>query len=123
QIYDTLGETQQGDHSPHLLSQMAGPRQNDPLIAAVQSVLHPLTAAARANSQNATPITGDVLLDHYIRVATTAARPLPEQHRTKALLIALGSSIGHPTQLQKLPALRPLLAKIDSPGDRAVRNT
>lgn len=123
QIYDTLGETQQGDHSTHLLSQMAGPRQNDPLIAAVQSVLHPLTAAARANSQNATPITGDALLDHYIRVATTAARPLPEQHRTKALLIALGSSIGHPTQLQKLPALRPLLAKIDSPGDRAVRNT
>ncbi len=123
QLYAALGATQPGDTSSRLLAGRTGTTRSDPEIDATRVVLHHLTEAARANSKSPAPLAGDSLFDHYVRVAANAASKVDEAHRHKAFLTALGVSIGATDQVRKLPALRTLLNRIETPADSSVRNT
>lgn len=123
QLYAALGQAQPEDNSSRILASGTGRRKSDPQAEATRIVLHHLSRAAQENSARPQPLVGDELLDHYVRQAAKAATELDAEHRQKALLIALGASIGATDEIRKLPALRSLLNRIESPADSSVRNT
>ena len=131
QVYQVLGEALPKDRSPQMLTRQLGSRRGDPLSEATKEILAELTRAARANSRapaNLSPagparLDGDDLFDAYVRVATESAQQAPKELQAKAFLLAIGVGIGDSEQLSRLPALRGILSRVETPVDRSVRQT
>ena len=131
EVYEVLGVAHPGDNSSRQLTGQLAARRVDPLTEAARLILAQLTSAARHNKQLedgasnivAIPLEGDDLLDAYIRLAAETATQTPEDVQAKAFLLAIGIGVGDPEELQRLPALRGQIGRIESPAERAVRNT
>lgn len=130
QIYNVLGEATPADVAPRVLTgQLGRPRNSDPLVEATRHVLAQLSQAARDRREQLKVLggeqlpEGDDLFNTYVRVAASAASEAPEALRPKAFLLGLGVGVGDPEMLKNVPAVRSLLARIESPVERSVRTT
>ncbi len=129
QVYKVLGLAQPRDTSPRRLAQQLRNQPSDPLFDGAKRILARITRVARDNSRapkqpsrsGPARLQGDDLLNAYLRAAAKEASKVPDEVRSKAFLLAIGVGIGDSDQLRKLPALRPLVARLETPADRSVR--
>lgn len=133
EIYKVLGYTRPEDPAAGVLARQLGrERTGDPLSDAVRSTIASMTQAARTNSQlprageaaaGATRVEGDALFEELVRLAARESSKAPEDMQAKVFLLAVGIAIGDPEQLNRLPAIAPILQRIDTPAERSIRTT
>ncbi|WP_442485827.1 matrixin family metalloprotease [Aeoliella sp. SH292] len=133
EIYKILGYTRPEDPAAGALARQLGQeRTGDPLSDAVRSTINSMTQAARNNSQlplaaevaaGPTRVEGDALFEELVRLAAREAAKAPAELQAKVFLLAIGIAVGDPEQLNRLPAIAPVLNRIETPAERSVRTT
>jgi hypothetical protein len=133
EIYKILGYTRPEDPAAGALARQLGQeRTGDPLSDAVRSTINSMTQAARNNSQlplaaevaaGPTRVEGDALFEELVRLAAREAAKAPAELKAKVFLLAIGIAVGDPEQLNRLPAIAPVLNRIETPAERSVRTT
>lgn len=132
EIYEVLGYARPEDPAAGILRHQIGrQRRGDPLSDAVRDVISKMTQAARTNQRlptadSASPgphrFEGDQLFEQLVRLAAQESAKAPENLRTKVFLMSVGIAVGDPEQLNKLPAIAPALARIETPAERSIRS-
>lgn len=133
EIYQVLGYAKPEDPAARTLTgQLGSQRSSNALSNSARSIIARMTQSARANqklplanSGQAGPfqVEGDHLFVELVRLAAQEANKLPQEHRTKAFLLAIGIAIGDPQQLNKLPAIASVLRPIETPAEQTIRST
>lgn len=133
EVYEILGYAKPDDPAAGILRQQLGrQRRSDPLSDAVREVISKMTQAARTNQRlpsadSGQPgphrFAGDELFEQLVRLAAQESANAPEELRAKVFLMSVGIAVGDPEQLNKLPAIAPTLARIETPAERSIRST
>lgn len=133
EVYEVLGYARPDDPAAGVLRRQLGrQRRSDPVSDAVRGVISKMTQAARTNqrlpaagSGGAGPhrFEGDELFEQFVRLAAQESAKAPEEVQAKVFLMSVGIAVGDPEQLNKLPAIAPALARVETPAERSIRSS
>jgi hypothetical protein len=125
EIYQAIEPTLPDDPAAAQYQQLVGAAGAVPLVADARKVLERLVHVAnvqkKLNEQAGTPITGDRLLELYVRQAAIVAKQVRREHGPQALLLALGVALDDTSMLQKLPITSGVVPHIEGEHQRQQR--
>jgi hypothetical protein len=129
EIYRALDPTLPEDPAAGQFVKLVATAGVRPLIEDTRHVLQRITKIAEANSRapqqvagkSPAPLTGDSLLDAYVREAARAAQQVRRENAAPAFLLALGVALDDAGALMKLPIASRVIPHFEGERERAVR--
>jgi hypothetical protein len=125
EIYKSLEPTLPDDPAAAQYQQLVASAGARPLVDDARRVLQQLVRAAnvqkKINEQSKAPVSGDQLLELYVRQAALAAKLVRRENAPRAFILALGVAMDDISSLRKLPVASGVVPHIEGEHERAAR--
>jgi hypothetical protein len=125
EIYGTIEPTLPDDPAAGQYQRLVGAAGAKPLVEDARTVLQQIVRVAKVqkkiNESSDAPISGDALLDLYVRQAALAAQQVRRENGPRAFILALGVALDDSGALLKLPIASGVIPHIEGEQDRMQR--